>query len=115
MLLLAEQAVMHFPEFVLLSGTTRRPSGLQSIRMNRQRQVAEKVFHLAGLNIIGVNLRINFTSILSAKRAFKIGVFNNRNLRGAVAFEGFAIDIEGNHRLRGSRGSGNRVEEILNN
>ena len=65
--MIGKQAVMHLPELTLLAGATRRPSLGQRVRVLPRREIAKKVFDLAGLDIVLVNQWVNFARVLGAK------------------------------------------------
>src|SRR5262245_6127963 len=98
---------MEIPELALLSSTRGRLSGALCVRMGpRERKMLKRNENAPSLDIFRVQSRLYVAGESPAKRALKLGVHDDTDLRVFVAFRRCAIEW---HRGRwGRQGSGRR-------
>jgi hypothetical protein len=77
-----------------------RASPNHGMRMHRQRQIAEEILHLSGLDVILGNLGIDIVLVLSAIGALEIGVFHDCYRRVRFSSEGFMLRRQRRRRRR---------------
>ena len=87
-LLIGEQAVVHVPEFPLLSGAMGRLGSLLRVLVKIERIVAPYIFDLASVDVILDQLRIRLLVIAAAEGTLEVGEFDHRDLRIRCALEG---------------------------
>jgi len=66
--------------------------------MNRQRQIAKVISHLAGLDIPVDDLGIDFARVFTAKRALEIRILDYGDPGSGLAFERLAPHVQSGDR-----------------
>src|SRR5882724_8227087 len=89
-----QQTIVHLPEFALLGGAMGGARGRHRTFMEGQRHVTMKVFHLAGVDVVVADLRVDVVLETPAEGALEVGVFDNGECRAGLASERFPRDSQ---------------------
>ena len=74
-----------FPELALLAGAARGDRGRHGERVHRQRQVARRVAHLAGVDVVARSSRERSARVARAVRALQVAELDDRDRRVRAA------------------------------
>ena len=99
-ILFGEQAVVHLPEFALLACAAGRSGRKHGVRMHLQGQVTVENLHLAGFDVVGKNLRVDFALVLSTVGALEVGVLDDSDASAVVSASSLVVNGQRGGRRR---------------
>ena len=104
--LLREENVMHFKVFALLARALRRLRSLLRIRVETQREVTQDELHLAGIDVVLLDLTVCLRVVAAAEGALVIREFNHGDRCIGLAEDRIIIDARRCFIRRRRRGNG---------
>src|SRR6266581_1340038 len=99
-----EQPVMHLPVLLLIAAAEGGFRRLDGFRMDRlQREVAQDIAYLAGLDIVSIEPREGLTDVACAERALVVRELHDHDARGPRTLERIAVQLQHRQNGRGTR------------
>jgi len=96
-LLIRKETIVHLPELVLVACAAGRLGRLECVFMDGfQGEIQDDIFHLAGLDVLVLDLGQRLTDVPGAEGSLVIREIDKRDLRQLLALERGALDIEHN-------------------